>query len=321
MFKNKKWIYLSLAVVLVISIVFIVKARQNKSSNEVIREINPSFGNIQNFISTTGAVQPQNRLEIKPPISGRIEEILVREGEKVKIGQILAWMSSTERAALLDTARSQGQETLDYWKQAYRPTPLIAPIDGDVIVRAVEPGQTVTSSDAVIVLSDRLIVKAQVDETDTGKVKIGQAATISLDAYPQIKVKATVDHIAYESKIVNNVTIYEVDVLPEEVPEVFRSGMSASVDIIEASKENILLIPLEAVKRDKEGGFVLVSRGRVGKAIEKRVTLGIFDENNIEVISGLRPEDKIIIKSKTYRPEKDPSSGGNPLMPFGRGRR
>ena len=142
-------------------------------------------------------------------------------------------------------------------------------------------------------------------------------AIISLDAYPQVRVEAKVDHISYESKVVNNVTIYEVDVLPEEVPEVFRSGMSASVDIIEASKENILLIPLEAVRQDKKGSFVLVSQGRVRKAIEKRVTLGIFDENNVEVISGVKPEDKIIIKSETYRPEKDLSSGGSPLMPFG----
>jgi macrolide-specific efflux system membrane fusion protein len=51
---------------------------------------------------------PQNRLEIKPPIAGRAEEVLVNEGELVKAGQIIAWMSSTDRAALLDAARAQG---------------------------------------------------------------------------------------------------------------------------------------------------------------------------------------------------------------------
>jgi len=105
--KNKKWkIYLVLLIVLVISISLIIKGRQNKSSNELVREISPVYGSIQTFISTTGTVQPQNRLEIKPPISGRIEEILVKEGQIVTVGQILAWMSSTERAALLDTAHS-----------------------------------------------------------------------------------------------------------------------------------------------------------------------------------------------------------------------
>lgn len=319
---NKRWkLYLSLIIVLVIAAVLVSQRRQTKSGGEVIREISPVFGSIQNFISTTGAVQPQNRLEIKPPISGRIEQILVKEGEKVNVGEILAWMSSTERAALLDTARSQGQQTLDYWEQAYRPTPLIAPIEGEVIVRAVEPGQTVTSADAVIVLSDRLIVKAQVDETDIGKVKLNQVAIISLDAYPQVKVEAKVDHISYESKVVNNVTTYEVDVLPEEVPGVFRSGMSASVDIIEVSKEDALLIPLEAVKQDEKGSFVLLSRGRGKKAVEHRVALGLSDENNVEVVSGLSPQDKIIVKTKQYLLPEDQASKGNPFMPFGRRKR
>jgi macrolide-specific efflux system membrane fusion protein len=322
--RNRKWvIFLGLLVVVVIATTLIIRARQNKSSNEAIREISPTYGSIQSFMSITGTGQPQNRLEIKPPISGRVEEILVKEGQKVKIGQTLAWMSSTERAALLDAARSQGKEALNYWKEVYKPTPLIAPIDGEVIVRAVEPGQTVTSSDAIIVLSDRLIVKAQADETDVGKVKIGQEAIISLDAYPQIRMEGTVDHISYESKIVSNVTIYEIDILPKRVPAVFRSGMSANVNIIEASRKNVLLIPLEAVKQDKKESFVFLSQGEGNRPLKQSVNLGISDDKNVEVISGLGAEDKIIITAEKYLPSKSASAGstGNPFMPFGGRRR
>jgi macrolide-specific efflux system membrane fusion protein len=265
-------------------------------------------------------VQPQNRLEIKPPISGRIEEVKVLEGEKVKIGQTLAWMSSTERAALLDAARAHGEETLQYWQEVYKPTPLIAPIDGQVIVRAVEPGQMVTSSDVVIVLSDRLIVKAQVDETDIGKIKLGQPAIIGLDAYPEIRVSATVGHISYESTIVNNVTVYEVDVFPQSVPKVFRSGMSANV-ATEKRKENILLIPLETVKQDKHGAFVFLSRGKAKRAVKRRVKLGISDHKNAEVISGVESKDKILIVTQKYLPSESRRSSGNPFMPFGRRKR
>jgi len=322
MMRNKKRrLYFASLIAIIVLVSLILRIRQGNDSGEVVKEVSPALGRIQTFISTTGTVQPQNRLEIKPPINGRIEEIKVSEGERVKVGQTLAWMSSTERAALLDAARAQGEERLRYWQQVYKPTPLIAPIDAEVIVRAVEPGQSVSSSDAVIVLSDRLIIKAQVDETDIGKVKLGQAAIISLDAYPQVKVEAIAGHISYESKIVNNVTIYEVDILPERVPEVFRSGMSASVDIIEVSKEDVLLIPLEAVKRDKEGSFVLLSQGRGRSPLKRRVTLGISDESNVEVISGLAPQDKVIIKTKKYLPAKGQNSGSNPFMPFGRKRR
>jgi len=320
--RNRKWkIYLGVLIALVSLASVIIKIKNDQTSHQVMREISPQYGSIKTFISTTATVQPQNRLEIKPPISGRIEKILVNEGESVKAGQILAWMSSTERAALLDAASAQGEETLKYWQEAYKPTPLIAPIEGEVIVRAVEPGQTVTSAEAVIVLSDRLIVKAQVDETDIGKVKLGQSAIISLDAYPQKKVNGKVDHIAYESQIINNVTIYEVDILPERVPEVFRSGMSANVDIIEKSKENILLIPLEAVTQDKDDRFVLLKQGIGKKPVKRKVTLGISDERHVEVISGIDAKDKILLVRQKYFPSRNAGSSRNPFMPFGRRKR
>jgi macrolide-specific efflux system membrane fusion protein len=313
---NKKWkIVLSILVGVGLIIMLVIVFKQNKPAVGDIHVINPIYGTIQTVISTTGTVQPQNRLEIKPPINGRIEEIFVQEGERVTVGQTLALMSSSERAALLDAARSQAKETLAYWQEVYKPTPLIAPINGEVIVRGVEPGQTVTSNDAILVLSDRLIVQAQVDETDIGKVKLGQAAVISLDAYPETKVTATVDHIAYESKIVNNVTIYEVDILPEKVPPIFRSGMSANIDIIEQSKENILLIPLEAVKQDAEGSFVLLSSKSDNKPFMQRVQLGISDDKNVEVIAGLKIEDNIIIATQNYLPAKEKEQGRNPFMP------
>lgn len=297
-----------------------IRATRSKPSRETIDIITPAYGSIQTSISTTGTVQPQNRLEIKPPIGGRIEKILVREGERVKIGQILALMSSTERATLLDAAYSQGEEAIKYWGDVYKPTPLIAPIEGEVIVRVVEPGQTITSADAVIVLSDRLIVKALVDETDIGKVKLGQAATVSLDAYPQINSNGKVDHISYESTIVNNVIIYEVDILTDKVPDVFRSGMSANVVITEKSKDDILLLPLEAIKYGKEGSFVLLSQGRGKGAVERKVELGISDGQKVEIISGLGPEDKIIVKRQKYMPSKK-TGGSNPFSPWGRKKR
>jgi macrolide-specific efflux system membrane fusion protein len=319
--NRKRIIYFTLLLLTAVAFVLIIRTKNNKAPGQTIREITPTLGTIQSLISTTGTVQPQNRLEIKPPINGRIEELKVLEGEKVTAGQILAWMSSTERAALLDTARAQGEESLRYWQQAYKATPLIAPINGEVIVRSVEPGQTVTSSDAVVVLSDRLIVEANVDETDIGKVKVEQKAIIGLDAYPQIKVKAKVDHISYESEIVNNVTIYKVDILPEVVPEVFRSGMSANVEIVEKGRDNTLLLPLAAVKEDKQGSFVLLNQGKNKQPLLRKVKLGISDGENIEVISGIEPQDKILIVTESYIPARDETSGGNPFMPFGRRRR
>jgi macrolide-specific efflux system membrane fusion protein len=320
--RNKKWrIVLSIliAVILIVIIVIVLKQKQSPAVGNNL--ISPEYGTIQTTISTTATVTPENRLQIKPPVNGRVEKILVQEGDYVKVGQTLALMSSTERATVIDAARAQGKEQLAYWEQVYKPTPLLAPINGQVIVQTVQPGQTVTTNDAVTVLSDRLIVQAQVDETDIGKVKLGQAAIISLDAYPDIKIKGTVEHIYYESEIVNNVTIYQVNIIPARVPRIFRSGMSANVDIIEQRKENILTIPLEAVKQDAEGSFVLISQGNGEKPVKRRVELGISDDKNVEVISGLGTQDKIVIATKTYQPPKDKGAGTNPFMPHPPGRR
>ncbi len=306
-------------VVLAISAFVMIKVKGKGSGNEIIKEISPTTGTIKTFVSTTGTVLPKNRLEVKPPVNGRVESIEVREGDKVKTGQILAWMSSTERAALLDAARGRGEAALKYWKEVYKAIPLLSPIDGEVIVATTQPGQTVTTTDAVIVLSDHLITRAQVDETDIGKIKVGQSAAITLDAYSEKKIKASVEHIYYESQTVNNVTIYNVDLLPENVPPFFRSGMNAAVDFIIQSKENILLIPMEAVHKEKEEDFVLIKQGNGKEPLKAPVTLGTSDDKNIEVISGINKNDTIIITTKKYVLPSS-STGTNPFAPFGRRR-
>ena len=312
--SNKKWKAIPIIIIIIAAAAFLLMRSRGAPKGEAVRIIEPAYGSIKNVISTTGTVLPQNRLELKPPINGRVEKILVKEGDKVKTGQNLALMSSTERAALLDAAKDKGSDAVKYWEEAYKPIPLLAPIDGEVIVATVQPGQTVTTADAVLVLSDRLIVRAQVDETDIGKVKVGMPAEITLDAYPDAKVKVSVEHIYYESKTVNNVTIYEVDLIPGEVPVYFRSGMNATVDFIDQERENILLVPLEAVHKDNGEIYVLVSKG-AGKEPEKAaVKLGVADEKNAEILSGLTAADKIVVKSQKYElPKKDTSS--NPFLP------
>ncbi len=320
--KSKKWKFIVLGILVVIAAIFwAVKAGNNKDSLENTTIVNPVSGNIQTFVSTTGTVLPQNRLEVKPAISGRVEKILVQEGDRVKKGQTLAWMSSTERAALLDAARAQGEEAVKQWQEVYKSTPLVAPIDGEVIVKSVEPGQTVMTSEAILVLSDRLIVQAQFDETDIGKIKMGQPAIITLDAYPDIKVNGAVNHIYYESKVVSNVSIYNVDILPDRVPAEFRSGMTAEVKVLEASRENVLTLPTAAIKQDQEGRYVLLDQGKEQKPGQRRIQTGLADDTNTEIISGLTDTDRVVIQSATYMPATQKTSGSNPFMPTRPGQR
>ena len=315
MFKTRSIVVISIVAISVSMVFLFFRVRRNTNSQLTTKEIHPVVGDIKLTVITTGVVEPQNRLEIKPSINGRAEEILIQEGDKVKKGQILARMSSTERAALVDAARSQGDEAREYWEEVYKQTPIISPIDGEVIVRSIEPGQTVTTNDTLLVLSDRLIVNAQFDETDIGRVRVGQEAVIALDAYPNVKIKGIVDHIAYESQLINNVTIYDVEIVPRKVPPFFRSGMSANVEVVEKKREGAILIPVEAINRDQGKTYVKV-RKKPENTVENRIVeTGLSDEKSMEIVTGLTTADILIVQDQIYSLKKKPS-GTNPFFPF-----
>ena len=316
--KKNKLIYLFLAVSIIAAGAWYYRFEDQKNTSEsfFLENIHPTRGDIDVTVSTTGIVEPKNRLEVKPAINGRIETILVKEGDRVRKGQIVAFMSSTERAALLDAARGQGESVMDYWENVYKATALVSPIDGEVIVRSVEPGQTVTTQNPVIVLSDRLIVKAQVDETDIGLVKPGQKAVIALDAYPDSSIPGVVEHIAYESTVTNNVTVYQVDILPESIPDYFRSGMSANVEITVRERQGVLLIPLEALIENNGSKSVLTRPAADAPPVESAVAVGLSNTHRVEITAGVDENTIVVIKRQKYViPEED--TGGNPFLPFG----
>ena len=306
--------------VALVVIVALAGARWNakRTHAPTFRTVQVIRDDLQVTVLATGTVQPQNRLELKPPIAGRVEEILVKEGQAVQRGAVLARMSSTERAALLDAARAKGPEERAHWEELYKPTPLIAPIDGMVIARNVEPGQSVTSSDAVLVLSDRLIVKTQVDETDIGRIAVDQPARITLDAYPEQGINGRVDHIAYEAKTVSNVTIYEVDVLPAAMPESMRSGMTANVTFLIAAKHGALLLPAEAVRQERGNTTVLVPVSGRRHPAPRAIVTGLSDGKRVEVVSGLDAGDTVLVKALNI-PHSSGRAQGNPLSSMGRG--
>ena len=315
MVSKRKWWLVSVVAVALVGVGLFLLLRGKSVPEQKFLEIRPVRGTISSSVATTGVVEPKNRLKIKSSLAGRIEEILVAEGQFVKKGAILALLSSTERAALLDAARVQGKSEEAYWKKVYKETAIIAPLDGQVIVRSVDPGQAVTASDSLFVLSDHLIVKAFVDETDIGRVKIGQKARIGLDAYPDIRVNGVVEHIYYESHLQNNVNIYNVDVIPERIPDVFRSGMSANIEILVQEKRDALLVPVAALQSRNGKTVVRQKRGDSPQEVSYRaVKTGVQDERNVEILEGLSDNSVILLPDTTFvLPGK--KGGSNPFAP------
>jgi macrolide-specific efflux system membrane fusion protein len=319
----KKWVGAVLAAVLLLAAGYwVFRSGRKPSALMNDQEIQVTKGDLQSKILSTGVVQPENRLEIKAPIPGRVDKVLVDEGYNVKKGQVLAIMSSTERAALLDVARSKGPGELKKWEDYYQAAPIMAAIGGTVILRNVQPGQTVTSSDTLLVMSDRLTVKAQVDETDIAEIVLKQDAHIVLDAYPDRPVDAHVDQVAFDATTVNNVTTYVVDVLPDKAPPFMRSGMTANVTFFVESREGVLRVPNSAIQLKDGRSYARMRPSRKGGEPELReVKTGLNDGKLTEILSGLSEGDTVLIpqlKSEGDTVSKSPANPLNPLMGGGR---
>jgi macrolide-specific efflux system membrane fusion protein len=238
----------------------------------------------------TAVVEPEHRLNITPPIPGRIDSVNVANGESVKQGQVLAWISSTDRAALMDAARAAGGKEVAFWQDIYKPAPLVAPLDGRIISTAVVPGQVVVTAQMVFTMSDHLIVQANVDETDLDHVFLGQKVEITFDSFPDVKLTGKVHEIAFDSTTVNNVTTYLVNIFIDKTPPIVRSGIDANVYLLISNRKDVLRVPTDAISPE---GEVLLVQGPDQPLLKQKITTGDSDGTWTEVVSGLNEGDWI----------------------------
>jgi macrolide-specific efflux system membrane fusion protein len=289
-------------------------SRKSAGGKPSYKRAQAELKDLSETVDTTGVVEPENRVEIQPSSGGRIEEILADEGDRIKAGQVLALMSSSDRVAILDAARASGDTQYDKWKDTYKPIKVISPIDGTLILKNVVEGQTVGASTVLFAISDKLIVSASMDESDIGRIRKGQRASIVLDSYPDKPVKGTVFKILDEGTTKNNVVTYTVKLRPDSVPPFFRSQMTANIKVSISERRDVLLIPAAAVTTDGQGETAVIKELKDGKPVYSRVATGQNEGDQVEIVSGLAAGDAVLYSAGGYTPQKD-SSGKNPLMP------
>ena len=273
-------------------------------------------GEISDVVDTTGHIEPLNRVVVKPTVAGRVDKIIAEEGDKVKSGQVLAYLSSTDRVAILDAARAKGDEVLAKWENTYKPTPVLSPLDGTVIKRGVVKGETLDTSTEMFALADDLIVVAQVDEADIGRIKNGQRAVITLDAYPKDAFQGTVFQILREGVSVSNVITYSVKIRPDHVPASFASEMSANIKVVVMRKQKAVLLPVTALT-DTEDGTRCVYKGGQQNPVLTPVKTGLDDGTNVEILSGVEEGETIFSLGDGNMPQQAASDSSSPFMPSG----
>ncbi len=208
---------------------------------------------------------------------------------------------------------------------------IYSPIDGVVLSRAVDEGQTVAagfSTPTLFTIANdlkKMRVIADVDEADIGEVKEGQYVKFTVDAYPEDMFEGSVIQIRLLATTTSNVVTYEVVIDAPNEDLKLKPGLTAEVNIYTLNKENILTAPLRALRFVPEGYTVPEKETHVfvmnpdGTLSARAVTAGVTDGIYTEIIDGLKQGDMVVtgIKTQGMMPFGNGSSNGSssPFMP------
>jgi HlyD family secretion protein len=215
-----------------------------------------------------------------------------------------------------EKAKNDYNESLNNYRIAHTNlsyAKIYSPIDGVVLSREVEVGQTVAASFSTptlfIIANDltKMRVIADVDEADIGNVIKGQRASFTVDTYPDEEFQGEVTEVRQSATTTNNVVTYEVVINAPNPDLKLKPGLTATVSIFTIEKNNVLTIPTEAlsftpdktsksnVQNDNKQHKVWVLEGN--KLIPKEIEIGSQSGTLTEVISGLSEGEKVVVGS------------------------
>ena len=219
---------------------------------------------------------------------------------------------------------------------------ITSPIDGVILSKSVEEGQTVAASfntpELFVIAQDLtdMRVIADIDEADIGGVKEGQRVSFTVDAFPDDKFDGRVTQVRQEAKTESNVVTYEVVISAPNADLKLKPGLTANVTIFTMEKDNVLAVPAKAFRfhpneailqkgesiSDCEGDHKLWTKeGPVFKA--HQVEVGTSNGVMTEIISGISAGTEVLADfeiSGGAAPEAD-QQGGSPFMPRPRNNR
>jgi HlyD family secretion protein len=400
---KKKWLWIGLAVIVVVAMIALNVARQSAGKVTPVQLAKVRIEDITSKVRAPGKIEPKTQVKISADIPGKVVQLRVKEGDRVQRGQLMLQLDDTQYRAIASQARaslssaiarqreadkslkmadasyerqrqlySQNLLSTAEWDQAnttYESSRVaastsseevtrsraaldaaednlskcrfVAPFDGIVSALNVEQGEVVITGTMnnpgtqILVVSDlsRMLVRADVDETDVVDMKLGQKTKITVDALPDTSFAGTVTEIGNTAKRsittgAEGQTNFEVKVVFDaDVPQV-RPGMTADVEIETATHPKATAVPIQAVvvrterelqraekskekpaKKPKKGGAVAAEDDTAGRK-EKEITglfvvkdgvakfvpvrTGIASESMIEVFGDLKSDESVV---------------------------
>jgi multidrug efflux pump subunit AcrA (membrane-fusion protein) len=161
---------------------------------------------------------------------------------------------------------------------------------------------------------DRLNLEVAFSESDIGKLEVGQAATVSVNALPDVKLAAKVTAIGVLSESSGSVVEYPVTVTLEQMDDRLKTGMTASADVVVEQADGAISVPSQAISPGPGGSTVTVDQD--GEQQTRRVTTGLEGDSSTQIVSGLEPGDKVVIQTSSAT---GGAGGATPNLPGGGG--
>jgi len=287
--------------------------------DQVLAEIDPSLTNAQLQQSKAAVANAQATLKLAEANENRARQLYSQDYiAKADWDQAVQVMEVAR--AQLDSAR--GQLKHDQTNLSY--TVIKSPVSGVVVSRNVDIGQTVAASFQTPTLFtiaqdlQQMQIDTSVAEADVGGVKVGQAVNFTVDAYPDRIFKGSVRRIRLDSKVLQNVVTYDVVIDVNNPEEILLPGMTAFVSIVIEQRNDVLKLPLAALKfrpipsvnsndtnRESKETSKNVPQPKVvyrlenNQAVPVPVIMGIADSKYVELVGGdLKENDEVIIEDQ-----------------------
>lgn len=365
---------LGIAVVLIILAAIYYFNLQSQPKTTYLTET-AKYSDIQQTVVATGTVRSSNRVEVGARVSGKVEKILVKLGQKVKKGELIAELDSITQENTLNSALAQlaaykaqlvaaqtayrvansnfqriaklykrkasslddyenAQNNLDSAKANVEQiqaqikqseievntaatnlnyTKITSPIDGTVISIPVSVGQTVNANQTTPTIIqvadlDTMLIKPEISEGDITKIKPGMKVQFTTLAEPDEIYQAEIasvdpalttltDNEYSESVSDTNAIYYYANVLVPNPEHKLQIGMTTQNTIITAQKQHVLVVPTLAIQKRNGQNSVQILDG--DKVVEKIVQIGLHDDINTEILSGLNEGDNVILSQSS----------------------
>ena len=268
-------------------------ATQSKASQ--ITKAKASVQNIQKSVSGSGSVQASSTDTLKASSRDTIQSVLVSKNQVVtKEQELITFVNGSD--------------------------PIVAPYDGVISDISVASGDSVNASQQLMTIFDNknLFTKISVDETDLLGLKVGQKADIKVNAFPDVKFTGVIKDISQQGTYSNGVSNFDVTIAFDDIHDI-KVGMSTEATIVTASKENVLAVPVEAVKDIKGEKYVLVFKDNTTPTLQK-VELGISNGRIVEITNGLVTGQEVElpqVQSSNNNSSKMKGMGGFQMMQGG----